>query len=361
MINKITDQQIKDNGLQSIDGKHFPSNWTVEQVKAKFDQLPAYVAARLNALIDALLSKVPGSSGADKLGSAPIDGVTGTTVRQQLIDLKDQINGLLLEDVAIPDGSLTKAKFANWDDAVMSATLDNYTMPLETGSLSSTDKVIEAFGKLERAINNLSDTLNDLIVTTGDGVMAKTAENLYERIQGVLLSEIFENDGKTVKNASRAYMGYLQDTSDYSEMLATTAFVHNLRYMSKPRRSITPQNIGAERTIYSETGAQLGGRRWIIEVMESGLSNTPSLWHEVFFKVGGQPNQRINIMTGFDIDGSTAYMKGISFYLDDGGTTMKAIGWRFGNTTVEFGVGGGTIGYIYEILPSPMDPYPLPT
>ena len=48
--------------MQSIDGSHFPSNWTNEQVKAKFDQLPAYVAARLNALIDALLSKVPGSN-----------------------------------------------------------------------------------------------------------------------------------------------------------------------------------------------------------------------------------------------------------------------------------------------------------
>lgn len=66
-------------------------------LKAAFDKYGADDKPFINNLIDELESVTPGSSGAENMGSAPISGVTGTTVHAQLSDLKAQnVNTMLL-------------------------------------------------------------------------------------------------------------------------------------------------------------------------------------------------------------------------------------------------------------------------
>ena len=66
-------------------------------LKAAFDKYGADDKPFVNSLIDELESITPGSSGAENMGSAPISGVTGTTVHAQLSDLKAQnVNTMFL-------------------------------------------------------------------------------------------------------------------------------------------------------------------------------------------------------------------------------------------------------------------------
>jgi hypothetical protein len=57
-----------------------------------------------------LQSNTAGSSGANKVGTSPITGVSGTTVQDMLSSLKNLINQTVLGQ--IPDGSITKTKLA---------------------------------------------------------------------------------------------------------------------------------------------------------------------------------------------------------------------------------------------------------
>lgn len=57
-----------------------------------------------------LQSTTTSTSGANKIGSATISGVTGATVYDQLVNLKSQISDVVLGQ--IPDGTLTEAKLS---------------------------------------------------------------------------------------------------------------------------------------------------------------------------------------------------------------------------------------------------------
>lgn len=92
------------------------------QVKAQFDAAPNELRVALNSVIDVLIGVVAGDSGAENIGSALIQGLTGDTVFEQLTSLKsiidnnattahNEVVGVTLGQ--IPDGSLTPDKFNN--------------------------------------------------------------------------------------------------------------------------------------------------------------------------------------------------------------------------------------------------------
>lgn len=80
-------------------------------LKYQFDSSPEELRSSLNGLIDDLLSAVAGLSGAEQVGSAPIVGVSGVTIYDQLSDLKAQIQSIV--GASIPAGSITTAMIQN--------------------------------------------------------------------------------------------------------------------------------------------------------------------------------------------------------------------------------------------------------
>ena len=86
--------EVDYTGLDVMGMEDSPTSagWTADQIQERFDALvKELMAVRLNALIDALVAST-GTSGAEEIGSLAISGVTGTTVHDQLSDLKTQID-----------------------------------------------------------------------------------------------------------------------------------------------------------------------------------------------------------------------------------------------------------------------------
>ncbi len=78
------------------------------QLKAKFDEGIVSLQTFVNELIDALEETTDGVSSSERLGSGTITGVTGNTIHAQLLNLKAQVDAVILG--TITDNSLTDAK-----------------------------------------------------------------------------------------------------------------------------------------------------------------------------------------------------------------------------------------------------------
>ena len=78
------------------------------QIQQPLSQLRDFIN---NTLLPALENISEGTSGAENIGSAAISDVTGTTVRAQIADLKDQIDDISAGSVS--DGTITTGKLAN--------------------------------------------------------------------------------------------------------------------------------------------------------------------------------------------------------------------------------------------------------
>jgi hypothetical protein len=112
------------------------------QIQGVFDQL----RTALNDTMTALESVTSGSSGAENVGSATIPNVAGTTVREQIVDLKAQVDDVSTGSVS--DGAITTVKLA--DNAVTKDKLGLYALSWELianndlDSASNTNLVIPA-------------------------------------------------------------------------------------------------------------------------------------------------------------------------------------------------------------------------
>ena len=132
-----------------------------EMMQEPLDQLKTFLN---ETLIPALEATAAGQSGAHKIGSTAITGVTGENVNAQIADLKAQIDGV--SQGAVTDGSITTAKLAT--DAVETA-------KIQDGAVT-TDKLADGiFGTVaDGAVT--TDKLADSAVTAGKiGTGAVTA------------------------------------------------------------------------------------------------------------------------------------------------------------------------------------------
>ena len=85
--------------------------------RQQFQTVIGQVKTMVDNLVSDLSGTDSGTSGAEYVGSALVSGVTGTTVRAQIADLKTQIDNIVAGSVS--DGSITTAKLAA--DAVTGA------------------------------------------------------------------------------------------------------------------------------------------------------------------------------------------------------------------------------------------------
>lgn len=100
-----------------------------------------------NALIDDLLNSSTGTSASEQLGSAPITGVTGSTVYTQLAYIEGQVQDII--GGSVPPGTITGAMIQ--DNAITLAKMaDNSVSTAEIVDGSVTYTEVDDAGKLSR-------------------------------------------------------------------------------------------------------------------------------------------------------------------------------------------------------------------
>lgn len=103
---KLTNADFKGKLIAELPDEPSESGIGAAQLKAQFDAAVTQVLLpRYNALIDMLKAY-----GAALVDAQAIDGVTGSTLQEQLENLKTQLDGVSAG--TIPDGSLTDAKLS---------------------------------------------------------------------------------------------------------------------------------------------------------------------------------------------------------------------------------------------------------
>ena len=112
----------------------FPST---DAFQAAMDSATVAVQNAHNALCDDLVSVVPGTSGSEQIGSAPIAGVSGATPYTQMTDLKAQIQAIIggavppssITNAMIQDNAVTLSKMA--DNSVGTAEMIDYSVTIQ--------------------------------------------------------------------------------------------------------------------------------------------------------------------------------------------------------------------------------------
>lgn len=198
-FDRITATDITENYVQSA--SDFPVG-TPQQKKQIFDKLPLKIVERVNALIAKLESSLTGG-GSSNVGSPPISGVDGTTVLTQLQSLKEQLTEVVVG--TIPDGTITKDKFVDFDGDVMDAELTGYSEAENAADINDTDSVVAAFGKLQKTLNDLIDALQDYKDNIADGtVTADRAKTVTTDLNGRPLTAVFVGESAKVQSAVQA-------------------------------------------------------------------------------------------------------------------------------------------------------------
>jgi len=130
--------------LEYVDPDKFDAN--NEALRAKIDEIVQF--------INDLSSIVSGVSGAEQIGSAPITGVTGTTVHAQISNVRTLIDQLVLGQIA--DDSITNAKMHS----------DVKVGSLATLTTTTKSSVVGAINEIVTALNDVAENIGNLSTLT---------------------------------------------------------------------------------------------------------------------------------------------------------------------------------------------------
>lgn len=115
------------------------SSYSASDIKAYFDSSPEELRRALNGIVDSLVSQLAGASGAEAIGSAPISGLSGTTVYTQLTGLEAQVQSLV--GGLLPPGAVSNAML---QDGAVSFAKQN--VMLQTATVAGLLRAHSAYG-----------------------------------------------------------------------------------------------------------------------------------------------------------------------------------------------------------------------
>jgi hypothetical protein len=131
------------------------------QMQELFNQIKTYINT---VLITGLESVITGSSGAEKIGSAPISGVAGETPRSQIADIYNQMQTLSLGGVT--GGSITDYMLGA---DVKVGSLAELTTTVKTSIVAAINELVSSVGGLSglttTAKTSIVAAINELVST----------------------------------------------------------------------------------------------------------------------------------------------------------------------------------------------------
>lgn len=105
---KLNDSDFSGQDVSSLPDRPSDAGITTSQLKARFDMIGKAILGlgRFNSLVDALISKAAGNSGADNIGISPIEGISGDNVQAALGEMGElSRNAAAAAEVAAAQGN----------------------------------------------------------------------------------------------------------------------------------------------------------------------------------------------------------------------------------------------------------------
>lgn len=179
--NKFSESDFSAVGASSLPDRPKEAGMTATQVKTTLDYIGKTMIAlgNFNDLIDALLATTTGDSGAANIGSEAISGVTGATVRAQLINLKTQLDNAIIGEFS-PSG----------------ITNDMLATDIKIGSLAALATTIKT--SLVNAVNELDTLKADEKITFAAPDTASRTFTINDRYKWVKANHASEAINYTV-------------------------------------------------------------------------------------------------------------------------------------------------------------------
>ncbi|MBQ9545236.1 MAG: hypothetical protein IJV00_08930 [Clostridia bacterium] len=231
---RITDRLNNVSDLPDVPS--LSEGWTPEELKAQFDKAGVTIGAFINdILIPELEAYGPGVSGAEKIGSEPISGIEGHSVRSQLVSLRQLcalLDGRIREVVAggIPDGTIGLEKFSAEAIEMMSR---RYTANLYSESFVSAGNFLftvprsglyriravgaGAAGNLVNSNASYTGTFNGR-----GGASGSYAEVLVPLVSATVLTMNVGRGGETVSGITVGQNFTLNEYNDYVNLCSYT-------------------------------------------------------------------------------------------------------------------------------------------
>lgn len=190
------------------------------------DQLRDYIN---DTLLVELTDTTTSTSGADYIGSAPIEGITGENVHAQIVDLKTQLDGVSAG--AVSDGSITTAKLAN--DAVTADKIADDAVDSEHIADDAVDSAQIADGAIIEALID-TGAVTETKIGTGAVTATKIGSGAVTETKigtaAVTATKIGAGAVSDTKIGNRTIADTLAPTTDAAVL---TTLLSNIAYMLK--------------------------------------------------------------------------------------------------------------------------------
>lgn len=194
---KLNDGDFSGQDISSLPDRPSDAGITTAQLKARFDQIGKVILGlgRFNRLIDALMSKTAGDSGANNIGVSPIEGISGGNVQAALGEMSAlSRNAAAAAEIAAAQGNAAESaakiaaeatesateKAAAAETAAQNATVQarEAAVAAQAASTSATNATVaaegatEAANKATTAANNASDNATAAAAAASAAVQA---------------------------------------------------------------------------------------------------------------------------------------------------------------------------------------------